>query len=58
MPRNIVLHDRRLEGGAPVGRSISTLRVDASTPLSKVFVLIQTLWSLDGVQRLYCEWAG
>ena len=58
MPRNIVLHDRRLEGGAPVGRSISTPRVDASTPLSKVFVLIQTLWSLDGVQRLYCEWAG
>jgi hypothetical protein len=53
MPKNIVLHDRRLEGSAPIGRSVSTLRVDAATPLSRVFVMVQTLWNLDGIQRLY-----
>jgi hypothetical protein len=53
MPSNVVLHDRRLEGSSPVGRSISTLRLDGGISLVSAFTLIRTLKQLDGVQRLF-----
>lgn len=53
MPTNVVLHDRRLQGGAPAGRNISTLQVDGGTSLTSAFTLIRTLKQLDDIQRLY-----
>ena len=53
MPTNIVLHDVRLEGVAPAGRNISTMRLSESTPLASAFTLIRTLKQLDGMQRLF-----
>jgi hypothetical protein len=53
MPSNVVLHDRRLEGSAPVGRNISTLRVDETISLVSAFTLIRTLKQLDDIQRLF-----
>jgi hypothetical protein len=51
--KSIVLHDRRLEGGAPIGPGITTLPLDAKTSLFSAFGIISSLARLDGVQRLY-----
>jgi len=53
MGKHFVLHDRRLQGTAPVGRSITTLQLDASRSLFAVFPLISTLSQLDGQQTVY-----
>jgi hypothetical protein len=53
MGKNIILHDRRLAGSAPIGRGITTIRLDGSTSLTQAFSAITTLVRLDGVQNLY-----
>jgi len=53
MGGNVVLHDRRLDGNPPVGRGITTLRLDASTALAGSLALIASLARLDGPQRLF-----
>jgi hypothetical protein len=56
MGKSVILHDRRLAGGAPIGRGITTIRLDGSTSLSLAFSAIKTLVRLDGVQNLYILW--
>lgn len=53
MGKSIILHDRRLAGSAPIGRGITTIRLDGSTPLTQAFSVIKTLVRLDGEQNLY-----
>lgn len=53
MGKSVILHDRRLAGGAPIGRGITTIRLDGSTLLSLAFSAIKTLVRLDGMQNLY-----
>jgi hypothetical protein len=51
--KSVILHDRRLAGSAPIGRGITTIRLDGSTSLVQAFSAIKTLVRLDGVHNLY-----
>jgi hypothetical protein len=53
MGKYIVLHDRRLQGAAPIGRRITTLHLDNSTSVFATFPLITTLNQLDGAETLF-----
>jgi hypothetical protein len=53
MIKHVILHDRRLLGAAPVGKGLTTIRLDGSTSLFASFPLITTLRQLDGAQNLF-----
>lgn len=53
MAKQVVLHDRRLQGSAPIGRSLTTIQLDKSRSLFATFPVISTSGRLDGVQRLF-----
>jgi hypothetical protein len=53
MGKYVVLHDRRLNGQAPVSRAITTLHVDANTSVFGAFPIISSLGQLDGIQSLF-----
>jgi len=53
MARHVILHDRRLQGSAPIGRTLTTIQLDKSRSLFATFPIISTLGRLDGAQRFF-----
>lgn len=53
MAKHVILHDRRLQGSAPIGRGLTTIELDKARSLFSAFPIISTLGRLDGAQGLF-----